>query len=329
VTGADDLAAQLLEGQACPGCGTATSAGNPCPACGTLPAVTGPELAGELMAAPLAAAEIQAQQAIAEGHRMLDAAIEQIHAADRIRLIARLEIARDAAQSAFDDHKRKQAGLYPAAEAARKAHAKAHRAMEKARDEHAVIVREKETAQRYKHGLAAETEAALKLDAANTVLRRYEQDARDATNRLLAAEAAVEQSEATATRLEAERDRAVALVADPGRIPYGAETITAGLMRLTAGGKLAETELIIAGTIAGWVAGLTGVTERIEAQARAALLAEQDAAAKGKAMHLRNTRDGGVVATANPHNPSAPQAFHPAQYPAHPVQPATTPGWAT
>ena len=58
----------------------------------------------------------------------------------------------------------------------------------------------------------------------------------------------------------------------------------------------------------------------------AELLAEQEEAAKGKALHLRNIRDG-VLATPNPHNPSAPQPYHPRQYPVHSVQPSATAGW--
>jgi hypothetical protein len=98
------------------------------------------------------------------------------------------------------------------------------------------------------------------------------------------------------------------MLADPGPIPHGAEVTTAGLMRLVAGGRLADRELMIAGTIAGSVTALTCATDRIEEQARAALLAEQEAGKRGKPLHLQAV-DGGVSATANQRNPQTPQAF--------------------
>jgi hypothetical protein len=325
----DDLITELLSGQACPACGTPSAdPGQPCGSCGALPSVTRPELAAALETAPLAAAEILAQKAIAQGYVMLDAAIGQIHEADRIRLTARLEITRDAAQRAFDGHKRDQAALQAPLRSARKAMDKAAAELQSATGEHAQIALQKETAERYHHGLAAETEAALKLEVATQVLRRYQSAFDQASAHCQAAGNAVAAAAARATALEAARDKARAAVTDPGRIGYGAETITAGLLRLLAGGKLTDAEVLIAGTLGSWVCAITGAMEGIEGQARAHLLAEQEAAARGRDLHLLNGQDG-VTAVPNPHNPDVPQPYHP---PAqgnqpHPVQAATTPGW--
>jgi hypothetical protein len=73
---ADEALGLLLEGTTCAACGSPAPGGEPCPECGAIPEVTGPELAAELEAAPLAVAEIEARQAIAEGHAQLDAAID-------------------------------------------------------------------------------------------------------------------------------------------------------------------------------------------------------------------------------------------------------------
>jgi hypothetical protein len=293
-----------------------------------LSSVTRPELAAALETAPLAAAEILAQKAVAQGYVMLDAAIQQIHEADRIRLMARLEITRDAAQKAFDSHKRDQAALQSPLRAARKAAEKAAAELQSAKDEQAQIALQKETAERCHHGVAAETEAAMKPEVATQVLRRYQSASAEASARYQVAENAVAAGAARATALEAARDKARDAITDPGRIGYGAETITAGLLRLLASGKLTEAEVFIAGTLGSWACAITGTMEGIEAQARAELLAEQEQAARDKPLHLRNTREG-VVASANPHNNGTPMPFDPAQFPSGQVQPAVTPGWST
>ena len=303
----DEAIALLLGGQPCAGCGAAAEApGQPCGQCGALPPVTSAELAETLDAAPLAVAEIEAGQALAEGWQLLDRAIDRLHDADRCRQVARLRLRRDETQQAFDAHHREHSRLHGPRTSARKALDKAAAELATAQAEHAEIALAEETARRYRHGVRAETEAAVRLREASAVLARYQAAQADAAARLQAAEAAVSQSAAQGSRLEADRDAAVEALRNP-QIGYGMETISAGLMRLLVGGRLDEVEQVLAGQLARWACSVTGVTADIEAQACARLLAEQEAEARSKRHWLRPAGDGtGRLAVPNPGHPATP-----------------------
>jgi hypothetical protein len=319
-------ALEYLLGTTCSGCGgTLPGPGEPCGACGRIPDVTAPELAGDLDG-PVALAAVEAAKLRAEAWQMHDLAVAKMAEADRAVFTARLQVRQAGAQRALDEHTRRYKSLHGPRSAARKAEEKAAAELADATRQHADIAKAEETARRMRHGVTAETEAAIRLERATAVLRRYQDELAAATARRELAEAAVEQSAARAAVLERARDEAVAAVMDPGRIPMSGETVTLGGTRLILSGRLDEVEMLMAGQTARLVCAATGVTSEIEMDVRRKVSAEQEEAAKGRALHLRNIGDG-VLATPNPHNPGAPQPYHPPQYPAHPVQPATTPGW--
>lgn len=174
--------------------------------------------------------------------------------------------------------------------------------------------------------MKAESDAAILLGEATRSLSRYQAEHAAAAARLRSAEDAVARAAARGAQLEITRDAAVAALADPGRIPYGAEALHAGLMRPILGGKLDDAQMLIAGAFGQWICAVTGASDAIVAEARAALLAEQEAAVKGKDLHLWHGCDG-VTATANPHNANTPQPFHPVTGTPHLVTPSAVPGW--
>jgi hypothetical protein len=70
---------------------------------------------------------------------------------------------------------------------------------------------------------------------------------------------------------------------NPGRIGYGAETVTLGLMRLlNEGSQLSADEQLLASQVALDAVSRSGLLEMVKAQVRAEVLAEQEAAAKAK-----------------------------------------------
>ena len=325
---AEALLDEWLAGQPCasPACDGSTDDGQPCPQCGTIPAVTRPELQAELEKDPLAADDIFAQRAIAKGAEMLDAAISQIHEADRIRHMAVLRLARDVAQASLNEHAKAHrelaAGHQPSIRKAERAELKARRELQVAQDECGKITNQLTEAQRYKR-VAEEIELTGTLRDAERIRDRYKKDHADAAAGLARAVAPVKASEKAGKQLELSRDEAVGDLDNPGRIGYGAEAITLGLMRLVERGELSGDEQLLAGQLALDAVSRSGVLEMLKAQVRAEVLAEADQAAKAQPLIRR--ADGVVV--GNPFNPATPQPFHPAQGQPHPVQAATTPGW--
>jgi len=304
----DEAIALLLAGAACAGCGEPSGGpGEPCASCGRIAELTGPELREALTSSPLAVAELEAAQALADGFAMLDNAIDRIHDADRVRTVAQLRLARDEAEEALIAHQAGRAALNAPRTAARKAEAQARAALEKATAEHQEIQRAEEIARRYKAGVRAESEAMVLLQQATTALSRYQAEHAEAAARLRAAEAAIKQFTARTAQLQATRDAAQAALSNPGRIGYGAQAITAGLLRLLMGGQLSEPEQLIAGELARHVCSATGVTQQIEAGARARLVGEQEAEARSKRHWLRPAGDGtGRLAVPNPGHPGTP-----------------------
>ena len=319
-------ALEYLLGTTCGGCGgTLPGPGEPCAGCGRIPDVTAPEMAGDLDG-PLALAAVEAAKLRAEAWTVHDAAVAKMAEADRALFAARLQIRKNEAQRALDEHTRRHKSFYGPRTAARKAEEQAAAELAEATRQHAEIARAEETARRMRHGVTAETEAAIRLERATVVLRRYQDELAAASARREQAEAALEQSAARAAVLERARDAAVAAVMDPGRIPMSGETVTLGGTRLILSGRMDDVEMLMAGQAARLVCAATGITADIEMDVRRQVAAEQEEAAKGKSLHLRNTRDG-VLATPNPHNSAVPQPFHPPASSLHPVQPAVTPGW--
>src|SRR5215472_9221511 len=98
-----------------------------------------------------------------------------------------------------------------------------------------------------RHGVQAETDAALRLDKATGILRRYQDELAHATTQRETAEAVVQQSDGRQEVLEKARDAAVAAVTDPGRIPMSGQTITLGGLRLVMSRDLDPVELLMAG----------------------------------------------------------------------------------
>jgi hypothetical protein len=324
---AGEAVAALLEGKICAACGSPAPGGEPCPECGALPEVTGPELAAELAAAPLAVAEIEARQAIAEGHAQLDAAIDRLHDADRIRAVARLRLERDQAQEKLLAHQSGRPALAARVRSARKPAAVAEEDLKRAQAEHADLARDLEIARRYKTGVTAQADAAIRLDKATAELAGYRTARDQAAAGLASAEAALQAYQSDLGRLEQKRDTAAARLASPGRIGYGIEAMAAGLLRLLLRGELDDGEVLLAGTLASWLCSVTGAAEGIQAQAKAELRAEQENEHRAKPLMRGFGQDGQPAAIANPFHTGTPQAYHPQTGPAHPVQPSVTPGW--
>jgi hypothetical protein len=137
--------------------------------------------------------------------------------ADRVLFTARLEVRRAEAQRALDQHQRRHKALHGPRTAARKAVDATAAELAGAAREHEQYAKAEELARRMKHGVQAETDAAIRLDKAAQVLRRYQDALAAATARRVAAEAAVDQSTARAEVLEKARDAAVAAVTSPAR----------------------------------------------------------------------------------------------------------------
>ena len=299
-----DAALEYLLGTTCGACGGKLAGpGEPCDGCGRIPDVTGPELAAALDG-PLALAAVEAAKLRAEAWALHDAAVAKMTAADRAVLTARLEVRRGEAQAALDSCLRAHKGLYGPRAAARKAEAQAAAGLAAATAEHQEIARAEELARRMRHGVAAETEAAVRLDQATRVLRRYQDDLAAATAAREQAEQALAVSAARAALLEQARDKAVAAVTDPGRVPLSGETVTLGGLRLLLTRELDDVELMMAGQAARLVCAAAGVTADIETDVRRQIAAEAEA--KAKSQPLLRDRDGTVV--PNPLNMDLPSA---------------------
>jgi len=266
----EELVTRLLDGQACEKCGTLLSPDEPCTGCGKIPPVTGPQLRAELAAAPLTVAEVQAVQAIADGRAMVDAGVEKIHEADRIRLVAQLELARAQAQAALDRHIREHAVLLADSELppSQEAAAQAGRELKAAQAEHAEIARAYEVACDYRHGVKAQATAKNLLRDADEELAGYRQRDADAKAKLAPKLTAIGESETKMEQLKAKLAEASEELKHPGRIGYGGEAITAAPVRLIWQDKLNDAEMIVGvGAIARWLCDITGVTARIVADA--------------------------------------------------------------
>jgi hypothetical protein len=310
VRSVEETVATLYQGQRCAACGAAPTPDEPCGNCRAIPAVTGPQFCAELHAHPLGVAEVEALQAEAAGWEMLDAAISRFHAADRIRHMAKLEIARNDAQAAADRHKRAHDALVAGRElaAARRAARKAARELETAEADYAEVARAEEEARTYSRPLTVQTQALIQLNAASEVLGRFRAADTAAKAAVAPKDAAVERSEKTGKRLKTELQKAQAALASPGRIGYGTLALSAGLNRLLSGGNLNAEEKLAAGEIGWMICTVTGVTDALEADVRHRIETEKQEAARNRPIVF----DGAGVARANPLNPATPQPYHPA-----------------
>lgn len=314
-------ALEYLLGSTCSACGAALDGpGEPCTGCGRIPDVTGPEL-GQHLDSPVALAAVEAAKLRAEAWAMHDAAVARMAEADRAVHMARLQVRKDAAQVALDSHVRAHKSLYGPRNSARKAEEKSAAELAAATADHSAIARAEEEARRYKHGLAAETDAAHRLATATQVLQRYQSALADATVRREQAEHAFDQSAARTELLEKARDDAARLLADPGRIPLSGETITAGGLRLILQGGLDELEMAMAGQTARLVCGATGATADIEADVRRQVAAESEERARKSPVRL-GRHDGQATAVANVlHNGQPPAPMPGGQSTAPPAVP--------
>jgi hypothetical protein len=289
-----------------------------------LPSSSCGQSAGEIegqLTGPVALAAVEAAKLRAEGWQILDSAVAKMAEADKALFLARLEVRRDQAQRALDEHLRAQKSLYGPRTAARKAEEKAAGELATATREHGEIARAEELARRMMQGVAAETEAAIRLDRATEVLRRYKAALAEATAARQGTEDAVSQGAARAAQLEKARDEAVAAYATPGRIALGAETITSGIVRLLLAGKLDEVEQVIAGQIGKMICAMTGASDDIVSEARRELLAEQERDASDRPVWLKPLGDGRVRVMPNPLNPATPQPYRAPATPPNPNLP--------
>jgi hypothetical protein len=95
----------------------------------------------------------------------------------------------------------------------------------------------------------------------------------------------VQASDAVKKQLGDQQEKAVSDLNNPGRIGYGAEAITLGLMRLLeSGDTLNRDEQLLASQIAIDAVSASGLLDVVKAQVRAEVLAEQEQAAKDKPM---------------------------------------------
>ncbi len=322
-------ALEYLLGTTCSACGGQLAGpGEPCSGCGRIPDITAPEMEGQLDG-PVALAAVEAAKLRAEAWAAHDAAVAKMAGADKAVFTARLEVRRGQAQKALDDHQRRHKTLYGPRSAARKAEEKAAAELAEATRQFAEISKAEETARRMRHGVAAETDAAIRLERATVVLRRYQDELGAASARREQAEAAVDHSAERSAVLEKARDDAVAAHMKPGRIPLSGETVTLGGLRLILSGGLDDVELAMAGQAARLICAATGVTADIENDVRQRVAAEQEQEVRDRPITLRGLTDGRVVAHANPLNPATPQPFHPPGPDAqpNPYPPAIAPGW--
>jgi hypothetical protein len=299
----------------------------PCDACGRIPEITAPE-AEQALDSATALASVEAKVLETEAGALLEAALAKWEEASRALHIARLQDPRDAARKALDEHARGHRLLAAALTWAEKAEDAA--AAELAPQAEAVgkLAGAVKLATKMRHGVKAVAEASYLHDKASAALEPYRTNLAAAEAKRKTAAANVTASGARGDQLRKARDEARADLGNPGPAPVSPEAVIAATFRLLQSGKLDGdgAALELAGEIGRAICDLTGRAEEISAEARGALLAEQEQTAKGKALHLRNT-PGGVVATPNPHSIATPQPYHPAQSPPHPVTPATTPGW--
>ena len=321
--------AYLLPGL-CAHCGAElASPGLPCDACGKVPEITGPE-AEALLDSATAIASVQQKVLEAEAEALYQAAVAKWLEASEAVHVARLRDRRDAAQKALDGHKAKHQELLDALAEAEAAEDAAAAELAPVAARHADAVAAEHLARKMKHGYDAERQAKRDLEDAKEILDRYQGYLAGAKTEREKAEKPVTTSGARGDQIKKARDDAEAELGNPGQAPMVTAAVIASPLRLLQDGRLDgdSAGLELAGEAGRAICDLTGRTEQIVADARQELLAEQEAAAKGKAVHLRQSRDG-VTATQNPHNPSAPRQFHP---PApgttpNPYPPALTPGW--
>jgi hypothetical protein len=314
-----------LLGDSCQSCAARLPGpGQPCGSCGQIPSTTEPEIAAQLDG-PVALAAVESAKLRHEAWALYDAAVAKMSDADEAMFTAGLQVGKNQAQAALDEHQRQHKSLYGPRAAARKAEAKVAAELASSAAEHERIARAEEIARRMRYGLAAETDAALRLDKASAVLGEYKARLGEATACREAAERAFDKSVAVTERLEKERDAAVARLTNPGRIPRSGETIGAGLLRMLLRGQLDEVEMVTAGEIGRMICAATGATDAIVAEARGDLLREQEAEKQGQPVRLRPMGDGSVGAFPNPR--SSPQPYDAPRFPPHPVQPSTRPGW--
>lgn len=306
-----DEALEYLLDTTCSACGgELPGPGQPCSGCGRIPPVTAAEIADDLDG-PVALAAVEQAKLRAEAWVLHDQAIERMRQADEAAFLARLHVQKDRAQQALDEHQRLHKKLTAPRTAARKAEEAAAAELAAASAEHSEIARAEELARRMRHGVQAETEAAIRLDRATAVLGRYQDAMREAAARRQAAEIAFDTSAERAAVLERARDQAVAALASPGRVPMSAETVTVGGLRLVYSGAMDEVELAIAGIEARQVCAMTGQTDEIEAEIRRRIAAEEEDEHKRKAVHVVSDRGGNMTALPNPRYPRTPQPFHP------------------
>jgi len=300
-----------LLGRECHACGSALAGpGEPCEACGAFPPVTAPELETELTG-PRTVAAVHAAALRKEAGELRSQMLARYMEADRVLHMARLEERRALAQSALAEALTAAARTEAPLKAAHKAEAKAARELAKASAEHDEIARAEETARRMKHGVRAETEAALRLAEAGKVLARYQAALAEVSARREVAESALAAARAQVGQLEAIRDQAAADVDHPGRIPVSPETVTADPVRLLLTGQLDEVETLMAQIPGRFIAAMTGLSDDIEAQARAQLKAEQEREARERPLWLQPLGNGSVGAVPNPSHPATPQQYHP------------------
>jgi hypothetical protein len=319
--------AYLLPGL-CESCGAhLPGPGEPCGACGRIPAITRPE-AEQLLDSATALASVEAKVLETEAEALYQAAMAKWQEASRVVHVALLQDRRDAVRKAADEHKRAYRRLLSPlarAEAAEEAAAVALAEVAARYDEATAA---EELARKMKHGYDAEKQATQDLRDAAGIRDRYQGYLSDAVSKRKAAEAPVTASKARGDQLSKALADAEAELRNPGPAAIGRAAVIASPLRLLLEDKLDDddTGMEIAREAGRAICDVTGVTKEIVAEARGQLLEEQEAAARGKPLHLRHSRDG-VVASPNPHNTGTPQQFHPATSPPHTVTPSAVTGW--
>ena len=164
-------------------------------------------------------------------------------------MMARLQLDRDIAQGNAATAKAAREALVndPGLARARRVAREAKQRLEREQAERDEIALAEEVARRYEHGVRAEAEARKLLNEADAALGRYQRASDDAAAAAALLGARIDAARAEEARLKAELADAQARLEAPGRIPYGARTISAGLMRLLMGGQLSDAEALLAG----------------------------------------------------------------------------------
>ena len=212
--------------------------GSECPECGGLPAETRQEAAERLAGEPgaITLAEAARLREVAAGY--LVAAEQVFREADAMEYRFELRGQRDQAQELLKEAADARERAVSALDGAVRAEQATAKPVADALRNHERAVKAEEKARRLRMGAETETEAAVRLSAAATVLARYQAKAVTGVRAREAAELAVMQAEQEVREREEARDRAQILLDRHAHVPLSRVTVASlvtPLVRMAGG----------------------------------------------------------------------------------------------